>query len=372
MDGNFPYGEIPGKAKGSVVIDPGSFQPTTSAAARTPKALAPPFRSSNVLLIDKEHSTTGRPIMVGGPQISYFFPGLVYEIEMHAPGLNWRGATSAPFPGYLLIGRGPNFATTLTSASGDVIDQFAETLCGGDDTHYLFKGKCRSMGTVEAGTLNGDPVTFNTTAHGPVVGYATVRGRRVAIASKRSSINKDVLDLLFNRRLSNGKVRNAKSFINAAGQTPQTFNSFYVDAKQIAAFTSGRLPIRHPAVDPGLPTKGTGKYEWRGFLPNKRHPQGIGAKDGTIVNWNNVLSKGFAAADDDWGRTGSAHRNDLLTENLERLRNKSGKWSPATVTSAMNAAATQDIRAIDTVPLLTRLLKGTTAPPRRRSRCSTC
>ena len=29
---------------------------------------------------------------------------------------------SAPFPGYMLIGRGEDFATTLTSASADVID----------------------------------------------------------------------------------------------------------------------------------------------------------------------------------------------------------------------------------------------------------
>ena len=32
-----------------------------------------------------EHSTTGHPILVGGPQIGYFFPGLVLEIDMHAP-----------------------------------------------------------------------------------------------------------------------------------------------------------------------------------------------------------------------------------------------------------------------------------------------
>ena len=71
--------------------------------------------------------------MVGGPQIGYFYPGFTYEIDMHAPGLQWRGATSAPFPGYMLIGRGEDFATTLTSASGDIIDQYAETLCGGSD-----------------------------------------------------------------------------------------------------------------------------------------------------------------------------------------------------------------------------------------------
>ena len=92
-------------------------------------------------MITKGRSATGRPLMVSGPQIGYFAPGLTYEIDMNAPGLKWRGATSAPFPGYLLIGRGRDFATTLTSASGDVIDQFAETLCGGSVPKYLYKGQ---------------------------------------------------------------------------------------------------------------------------------------------------------------------------------------------------------------------------------------
>jgi hypothetical protein len=363
VDGKFPYGRIPGKPKGSVVLDPGSFDSTPAARSiPTTRESAEPWNASNTLMVDGKRSTNGHPIMVGGPQISYFFPGLVLEMDMHAPGLNWRGATSAPFPGYLLIGRGKDFSTTLTSASGDVIDQYAETLCNGDQS-YLYKGKCLPMGTYDAGTLNGNPVTFLTTVHGPVVGYATVGGVKVAISSKRSSINKDVLDLLFNRRLSTGKVKSPKSFFKAAARTPQTFNSFYIDSDQIAAFTSGLLPIRHKAVDPGLPTKGTGQYEWQGFLKASKHPQGINPKGGTIVNWNNGLARGFGAADDEWGRNGSVARNDLLTKNLKRLKSRGGgRWSPASITSAMNAAATQDIRAIDTVPLLVRVLKGSTAP----------
>jgi Penicillin amidase len=362
VDGKFPYGRIPAKPKGSVVLDPDSFQATPAArGAATPKQFDQ-WNASNTLMVDRKHSTTGRPIMVGGPQIGYNFPGLTYEIDMHAPGLNWRGATSAPFPGYLLIGRGRDFATTLTSASGDVIDQYVETLCGGSDTSYLYKGKCLPMGTYDAGTLDGDPVRFLTTVHGPVQGYATVGGVKVAISERRSSINKDVLDLLFNRRLSNGQVHSPKTFFKAASKTPQTFNSFYIDSKAIAAYTSGLLPIRHPDVDPGLPTKGTGKYEWQGFLKSSAHPQGINPKDGTIVNWNQGLARGFGAADDEWGRNGSVARNDMLTYNMKRLRNGAGKWSPATLASAMNAGATQDIRAIDTVPLLARVLKGSTAP----------
>jgi acyl-homoserine lactone acylase PvdQ len=366
VDGRFNYGRIPARATGSVILDPGSFQPVSvvapAAAARAASAKASlPDQQSNTLMITGNRSVTGRPLMVGGPQIGYFYPGFTYEIDMHAPGLVWRGATSAPFPGYMLIGRGPDFATTLTSSSGDIIDQFAETLCGGSDQKYLFRGRCLSMERFNAGTLGGQPVSFLRTVHGPVIGYATVNGRKVAISRKRSSYGKDVVDQLLFRRLSTGRVHSARSFFKAASLTPQTFNSFYIDKKHVALFTSGLLPIRDDDVDPGLPTKGTGQYEWEGFLSPHRHIHGIDPRDGTMTNWNNVSARGFAASDNQWGGTGSAARVDLLDFNLARLASN-GRWSLASVTAAMNAAATQDVRAIRTVPLLVRLLQGS-APP---------
>ena len=280
VDGTFNYDHTPSKpgAPGSVVLDPGSFHATPAvSAAKAAKfgRLEPRPHASNELMVEGKYSTTGHPLLVGGPQVGYFYPGLTYEIDMHAPGLDWRGATSAPFPGYMLIGRGPDFATTLTSASGDVVDEFAETLCGHSKTKYLFNGKCRSMENFDAGTLAGKTVAYKTTVHGPVVGYARVHHRLVAISSKRSSYGKDVLDLLFNRRLSDGQVHSPQSFFKAAELTPQTFNSFYIDDKHVAEITTGLLPLRPKGTDPSLPTIGTGKCEWRGFAPDSVHPKGI-------------------------------------------------------------------------------------------------
>ncbi len=362
ISGKFPYGHIPHKHSGSVVLENHSFTPTPAVPASLARKFAPkPVQASNELMVTGGHSSTGHPILVGGPQISYFFPGLVLEMDMHAPHLHWRGATSAPFPGYLLIGRTPKFSTTLTSASSDIIDQYAETLCGGSTEKYMYKGKCRDMGHFDAGTLDGKPVNFLTTVHGPVQGYGRVHGRTVAISQKRSSFGKDVLDQLYFRRLSNGKVKSPKSFYKAAALTPQTFNSFYIDNKHIAEYTSGRDPIRNPKVDPGLPTRGTGKYEWRGFLKPMAHMHGKDNKQGYMTNWNNGAARGFGAADDEWNRNGSVGRVNLLNFNLKRLA-KHRKWSPQSITSAMNAAATQDVRAVVMVPLLARLLRGSKAP----------
>ena len=364
IDGKFAYGRIPAEAPGSVALDPGSFERVEPVAGRrlAERYDEPQAQASNTLQINAERSATGNPLMVGGPQIGYFYPGFTYEMDMHAGKLQWRGVTSAPFPGYMLIGRGADFAVTLTSASGDILDQYAEELCGGSDTKYMYKGKCRSMIEFDAGTLGGEPVVFNKTVHGSVVGYGTVDGERVAIAQKRSSYGKDVLDQLFFRRLSTGAVKSPESFFRAANKTPQTFNSFYMDNEHNAMFTSGLLPKRPKGTDPGLLTRGTGEWEWEGFLAKKRHPQGIDPKDGTLTNWNNNVVRGFGVADSEWGRAGSAARVDLLDYNLERLQSDDGTWTLAAVTSAMNASATQDVRAIDTVPLLARVLKGSEPP----------
>ncbi|HYZ79673.1 MAG TPA: penicillin acylase family protein [Solirubrobacteraceae bacterium] len=376
VDGTFNYDHTPSKpgAPGSVVLDPGSFTATPSvskAAAARFGRLEPRPHASNELMVEAKYSATGHPLLVGGPQVGYFYPGLTYEIDMHAPGLDWRGATSAPFPGYVLIGRGPDFATTLTSASGDVVDEYAETLCGHSRTKYLYKGSCRSMQTFNAGTLGGKPVVFKTTVHGPVVGYARAHGRLVAISSKRSSYGKDVLDLLYNRRLSDGQVHSPQSFFQAAKMTPQTFNSFYIDDKHVAEYTTGLLPTRPKGVDPSLPTIGTGKWEWRGAASAGVHPHGVDPTHtpvkGTMTNWNNVSAHGFGASDDAWNANGTSARVDLLNYNLARLRTH-GKWTLAGVTSAMNASATQDVRAILTVPVLQRLLKGSKAPNARTAR----
>jgi acyl-homoserine lactone acylase PvdQ len=375
VDGTFDYDHDPTKpgAPGSALLDPGSFHATPAVAASVadtvPKSEPRPH-ASNELMVEGRYSATGHPLLVGGPQVGYFYPGLTFEIDMHAPGLDWRGATSAPFPGYLLIGRGKDFATTLTSAGADDTDEYAETLCDHSRTHYLYDGRCRAMMRFNAGTLTTEaghrtPVRFETTVNGQVIGYARVGRHEVAITSKRASYGKDALDLLYNRALSDGQVHSPQTFIKAAQLTPQTFNSFYVDDKHVAEYTTGLLPIRARNTDPSLPTVGNGKYEWRGDLAPAGHPQGVDPAHtpvrGTMVNWNNDSAHGFGAAPDAYGANGSAARVQLLNANLRRQR-RHGKWTMAAVVSAMNETATQDVRAVLTVPLLARVLHGSRAP----------
>jgi acyl-homoserine lactone acylase PvdQ len=362
VDGRVTYPSPTERRRGNVVLDAGSIQRTTVQALAARQAAK--AHASNALLVSAKRSRTGHPLMVAGPQIGYFYPGLTLEMDLHGPGYEARGATSAPFPGYMLIGRGQDYAWSLTSAGLDIIDTYVETLCDNSDVKYMYKGQCRSMAFFDAGKLKGTPdreVTFYRTVHGPVIGYATVNGRRVALTRKRASYGRDSLDQLLYRDLTLNKVKNVRQFLRAANQTPQTFNSFYLDDRDIGVFTSGRVPIRPSGTDPSLPIDGTGSYEWKGYMSFKQHPQGVNPRNGQIVNWNNKLARGFQSGDDNWS-LGAEHRVQLLTGNLG-----GGKESLASVTSAMNKAATQDLRAMRTLPVLAAVLDGGPAPTPREA-----
>jgi acyl-homoserine lactone acylase PvdQ len=335
LPGRFPQEPVSAPAPGSVVLDDGSF---TFAGVSEQQA-------SNALLIGAKRSATGHPLFVAGPQVGYFFPEFFAEMDLEGGGFKARGAV---FPGvpFVVIGRGPDYVWSATSSQADNIDLFAETLCGGDDVHYLYKGQCRSMTTFDAGAVkrSGSPdreIVFHETVHGPVQGYARVGGVKVAIALARSTRGRELSSTRPFYLLDTQSVHSAKEFLTTMAGVEFAFDWFYADSKDIALFSSGRLPVRAPGTDPALPTVGTGDYDWRGFLTSAQHAQGIDPPSGAILNWNNKPAAGVGAADSNWSY-GSVQRVQLLQQAVAAKQ----KHTLASLVGAMNLAATQDLRPI--------------------------
>jgi Penicillin amidase len=100
--------------------------------------------ASNWELVSARESKTGHPIGVLGPQVGYYDPQILMEMDVHGPGIDARGAT---FPGvnlYVLLGHGDDYAWSATTATSDNVDTFAEVLCK-DSFHYRYKGRCLPM-----------------------------------------------------------------------------------------------------------------------------------------------------------------------------------------------------------------------------------
>jgi acyl-homoserine lactone acylase PvdQ len=364
VPGTFSYGEASGSTMpGNAVVDDGSFEPYEPGGPKLARHGS--MSMSNALLIGAKKSVSKHPIFVAGPQVGYYWPEFFVELDMHGGGIDTRGA-SFPGIGYVLIGRGKDFAWSAMSSHSDIVDEFVETLCGGDDLHYLYRGDCRAMGTFDAGLLkgrNGSPdqrLIFHTTVHGPVEGYATVDGKRVAISRQRSTYGREIASARAFADLNTNKVRSAKEFLTAMNQEEFSFNWVYADNRDIAFFSAGRLPKRANGVDIGLPTIGTGNYDWQGFEPLGSHARGINPPSGYIVAWNNRPAKGYSAPDDQWS-WGNVQRVQLLNEALKRFK----KHNVASVVGAMNQAATQDLRAVIVWPAIKAMLAKGTAPSAR-------
>ena len=53
-----------------------------------------------------------------GPQLGYFYPEIVFQADLHGPGVDAQGIV-APISPYVFIGRGRDFAWSLTSATNE-------------------------------------------------------------------------------------------------------------------------------------------------------------------------------------------------------------------------------------------------------------
>ena len=168
----FPFPDPKGKkhrrrkGKGAVMLDPGSVQDydpvvggrqaATAGAGRVPDWLQGlrekgllGGQASNATLVNGSESVSGRPLAVTGPQVAYYSPEILFEMDLHGGGVDTRGVA---FPGvslYVLLGRGKDFSWSATTATTDNSDEFVEELCEPDgsqptraSTHYRYKGAC--------------------------------------------------------------------------------------------------------------------------------------------------------------------------------------------------------------------------------------
>ena len=217
-------------------------EPTTASSPDSPTYPAAgkvPFKqASNFLVVDPQRSATGNTLAVMGPQLGYYYPEIVEQIHLSGPGIEAQGVGVPAAMMYVLIGRTPGYAWSLTSANHDVRDVFVEQLCNPDGSaptrasdHYLFQGVCRPFDTFDAGVLNGTPIRYPVSVHGPVIGTATSNGQPVALTRKRSTFGRDGLNLMALKDMTDGKATSPDRFFDIANEFGFTFNWGYASRR---------------------------------------------------------------------------------------------------------------------------------------------
>jgi acyl-homoserine lactone acylase PvdQ len=343
------------------------------------QALAGPPHASNWELVNAKHSTNGHSIAVMGPQVGYYTPEVLMEEDLHGPGIDARGAA---FPGvnlYVELGHGRDYAWSATTATSDNVDTFAEVLCQ-DEFHYLYKGSCLAMEKLEktnAWTPNAsdktppgsEKLTIYRTVHGIVYARGTVNKQKVAFASARTTYFHEADSALgFSQLNEPAVVHSPQTFQQAASKINFAFNWAYVDAKHIAYYLSGAYPQRAAGTSPDFPILGTGEYDWQGYnpqlhtletLPFAAHPNAIDPP--FLVSWNNKQAPRWSAADDKYSY-GSTYRMQLIRNFIEADTAGGKKMGIEQLVSAMDEAATQDIRMVELWPIIKQALGSPSSP----------
>lgn len=357
----FPYDLEPtGPAPGALVVEPGTQDPAAVKAAAALKASR--RKASNFLVVGAGDSASGHPLAVMGPQLGYYYPEIVFQADMHGPGIDASGIV-APISPYVFIGRGRDFAWSLTSAGSENTQQFLEKLCNpGEElnpptrtsTGYWHNGECVPFHTFDAGEIgatNSEPaheVYFKESVHGPVSGTVLVHGEPYAIANDRADRGRDPAGEVAFSELDSDHVHNPTQFFEVANELDTTFNMAYLDNEHIAYFSTGLLPKLAPGTNPSLPTLGTGEYDWKGFLSLAEHPHEVDPASNTFVNWNNKPAPEWGAASDEFSY-GPIHRMQLF-------KGFKAGMTEAEDASIMNKAATQDLRAVMIWPTIEEVL----------------
>jgi len=307
--------------------------------------------ASNAIVVSPAFSSTGHPILLGGPQTGLNAPSFFWEVGFHDGDYEAEGVIAPAGPG-VLIGRGRHFAMTLTSGIDDTVDTYVEMLDPADPNRYRYRGRSvafeRRTETFKVAGAADVTLDVLRSAHGPVFFVDRDAGiafsRRAAFRGRELASAAAVLNL--------GRVRNLRDFHRLADGMAMSFNFHYADdAGTIAYLHRGVLPRRAAGTDPRLPLDGSGGMEWRGIDPSRDLPSVVNPRRGFIVNWNNKPVPGWSAGEQRelWG---VADRVQGLLDGLEAAHAAGTKLSVDDVKALVRHAALSDVFAVRIAPFL--------------------
>ena len=99
---------------------------------------------SMCLVLSPRRSTTGKAMLMGGPQFHFQLPSALYEVGLHGAGIEYVGSTLTGYP-FIMFGHNRRAAFSSTAGMDNIEDIFAEKLNPTNPRQYWFKGAWRDM-----------------------------------------------------------------------------------------------------------------------------------------------------------------------------------------------------------------------------------
>ena len=271
-----------------------------------------PVFGSNAWALSPRRTTTGGALLWGAPQVGYYTPEILDELEVQGGQVHVHGVSVPGGGPGVVIGYTPHTAWSITTSQDDQVATYVDRIRRhGSGYQYWWRGSWRPVaqrtvtfrirdqsaslpiaGQLPLPSYSSYTTTFYRTFHGPrdhplpcpVVYLDPAAGR--AYCKVRDFWN---TELQTGRALvAINQATDLTEFRAAVQRNVAGFNFVYADDRgHIAYWHTGRIPLWPRGADPRLPLPGGGAYDWRGYLPPRLWPSVVDPAQGFIASWNN-------------------------------------------------------------------------------------
>ncbi|MFL5824831.1 MAG: penicillin acylase family protein [Solirubrobacteraceae bacterium] len=298
------------------------------AVKRATDTLGLPVFGSNAWALSPSRTTTGGALLWGAPQVSYYTPEILDELEVEGGPFHIHGVgVPGGGPG-VVIGYTPHTAWSITTSQDDQVATYADRIRRHAGRYqYWWHGSWRPVqqrtetfrvrtqspsvpltGMLPTPTYTTSTTTFYRTLHGPRAHPLPCTVVYLDPPAGRSYCK--VRDF-WNQELQSGRAivalnqaTNLKQFSASVHRNLAGFNFVYADDRgHIAYWHTGRIPLWPAGADPRLPLPGGGRFDWRGYLRPSLWPSVIDPAQGYIASWNNKPQRSWDDSGDGtlWG-----------------------------------------------------------------------
>jgi penicillin amidase len=257
---------------------------------------APPATgASNSWVMAGHHTTSGKPILVNDPHLSFRAPNIWYLARLSLPGLTLAGATAPGVP-FHVLGHNGQIAWGMTTTGADTLDLVVEKLSPGNHALYQTPDGPRPFATrleiIRVRSGADIRLTIRESHNGPVISdlsraAADAAGPGAVLVLRAPMLRPD--DATAEALYQINKATGWQDFTKAIElfHSPVQ-NLSYADTKGRIGFSvAGRIPRRKPGT-----TSSTNGDD--GFIAAANLPRLLNPDHGLIINANNrVVGPGY-------------------------------------------------------------------------------